>query len=190
MWSNHEIILVMFAYERLEEFIGIHGLDVLLHKSDTKRDSILQKLPADELSCLFQFLNDKEIRRLFSKDTILSAFEQLPIIDTFTVFYETKKNLLTFFSRQDIIDRIDVMALSLFCSEMEHHADLLIELVDRGFIPPSMVRRKMHRMSLSQVSRLLRSEHHKRFYDWCMPHPLLSGLPLPMDVALLLITYI
>ena len=168
----------MLCYEKIEEI----GVDGLLKKSIQKRD------PVDQLTCLFMFMNQDEIRQLFSPQVIKSCFEQIPLEDTFTVLYESYKYYSFFLSKSNILERIKCMTISSFVEEIEKHNDILKLLLDQCVISDSIIQSKFNHSNLSKLGIIYRKYPHLK--KWIYTHPLLVSLPFPSDISIYIFEFL
>lgn len=168
----------MLYYEKIEE-IGVEGL---FRKSNIKRDSILKKVPFDQLTCLFMFMTQNEIRQLFSPHVIKSCFEHIPLEDTFTVLCESEQYYSFFLSKENIIERIKCMPISMFSEDIEIYYDIVELLIQENIISKSLIQYKFNQASLSKLGPIYRK--YPRLKKWIYSHPLLESLPFPFDISI------
>jgi hypothetical protein len=174
----------MLCYEKIEEI----GVDGLLRKSPQKRDSILKKVPLDQLCCLFMFMDQDEIRQLFSPHVIKSCFAHIPLEDTFTVLYESYQCYSSFLSKSNIKERIECMPIVRFSEEMDQYYDIITLLLEERVISRSLIQSKFHHSSLTELAIITRK--YPRLKRWVYPHPLLESLPFPTDLSIYIFEFL
>ena len=175
----------MLYYEKVEQQFG----DYLLQKKPkNKRDSILEKVPNDQLICLLNFMEVEEVRFLFSPQMIKKCFENTPIEDTFPLLRDCKDFYLEFLTKKDIQIRIEFMSFRLFTQEMYYHYKVLEKLLQDNVISRQLVLTKLHSATLSQLANLCREDHIWK--KWIFPHPLLEQLPFPTDISTYIFSFL
>jgi len=148
---------MLSLYEKVEEM----GVDTFCMKPQRIRDSYLSRLPSDEITCYFAFMNYNEFILCFSSTVINDCFK---IISCDTLFILCQEIPTYYFSkhmsRETFCKKWNMIRPSMMIEGFVHSAAYIFSLVTSQFISYSDIYPALEEYPMSYLS-IIYEQHHQ-----------------------------